>query len=64
MFANFIARWRPVHVWSANSSDEQRTCQICGLVEHYAMTDGWVAPAWRAVVPGDKFAHTALVKAR
>jgi hypothetical protein len=62
MFSSLLARFFPVHTWGTESNEEQRTCQVCGRVEHYEDTDGWVAPGWRAVRSGDKRAHVAAAK--
>jgi len=62
MLSSLIARLFPTHAWDAESTEEQRTCQVCRRVEHYQDTDGWVAPTWRAVYAGDKKAHVAAAK--
>lgn len=62
MLSSLIVRFFPTHAWDAGSTEEQRTCQVCGRVEHYQDTDGWVAPTWRAVYAGDKKAHVAAAK--
>lgn len=63
MLSNLIARFFPTHIWDTESIDaEQRTCQVCGRVEHYEDTDGWVAASWRLLHAGDKRAHVASAK--
>jgi hypothetical protein len=47
MFSSLLARFSPTHTWDESSNDDKRTCQVCGRVEHYEDTDGWVAPSWR-----------------
>lgn len=63
MLSNLVARFFPRHIWDAKSTDEQRTCEVCGRVEHYEDTDGWVAPTWRPRNAGNKRAHVAAMKA-
>ena len=62
MFSRLIARFVPNHTWDTECIEEQRTCQVCGRVEYYEDTDGWVAPAWRALHAGDKRAHVVAAK--
>lgn len=62
MFSSLLARFFPTHTWDESSNDDERTCQVCGRVEHYADTDGWVAPSWRLLRAGNKRAHIAVAK--
>jgi hypothetical protein len=62
MFSSLLARFSPTHTWDESSNDDKRTCQVCGRVEHYEDTDGWVAPSWRLLRAGDKRAHVAAAK--
>jgi hypothetical protein len=62
MFSYLIARFVPKHTWDTECIEEQRTCQVCGRVESYKDTDGWVAPAWRPLHAGDKRAHVVAAK--
>lgn len=62
MLPALIARFLPNHIWDTECIEEQRTCQVCGRVEYYEDTDGWVAPAWRALHAGDKRAHVVAAK--
>ena len=62
MFSRLIARFVPNHIWDTDCIEEQRTCEVCGRVEYYEDTDGWVAPAWRALHAGDKRAHVVASK--
>lgn len=56
-----IERFFPNHAWDERT-DEQRTCQVCGRVEHYEETDGWVAGSWRLLRAGDNRAHVGSAK--
>ena len=62
MLSNLVARFFPTHTWDTECIQAQRTCKVCGRVEYYEDTDGWVAPAWRLCHAGDKRAHVAAAK--